>query len=89
MTPFAVIYAVLKAIPPLKDLLDRFLRFYHEQEVQRLRDANVEAIHQARDDQDQRGIERALGNPNAGEPVDLAGSVIVSHVTGVFNKKAD
>lgn len=86
---FAIILGVLKAIPPLKDLFDRFLVFYAERQIANMKKENVEAIRKAMDEQDQREIEKAMGSSKAGEPTGVPGSRIVDSVHGVRHSKTD
>jgi len=80
---FAFVLAVLKAIPPLKDLFDRFMVFYFNSQIASMKVKNADAIRKAFNEYDQRGIEEALGSSSAGKPVDMAGSEIRDSIPGV------
>lgn len=69
--------ALIQAIPALKSLVDQFVTLYVSQVIQGMRAENIQAIRDALDKHDQRGLENAIGSPLAGKPSGDAGSVIV------------
>lgn len=67
------IYAFLVAIPILKDFVERFITFYVAQQIAHMKQENRDGIRKAVFNHDQRDLEKAVGNPNAGEPTNLPG----------------
>lgn len=68
---FAGLVAFFKAIPALKDILDRFIAFYVQRELENFKKENAEAIRKAIHEKDQRDIEKALGSKLKGQPTGL------------------
>lgn len=73
---FAAVIAVCKAISVLKELLDKFMVFYVQTETENLHTADRAAMRKAIDEQDQRDLEKQIGNKNPGEPSGTPGTVI-------------
>lgn len=69
-----VLLAVLRVIPILKDWFDELVSLYIQSQLESMRQENRDAIKHAFEKQDQRPIEKVIGNPNAGEPSNLPGS---------------
>lgn len=75
----SLILAVLKAfavIPALKELWDEFVAWYVELCISKMSEQHRTAIRTALERYDQRPIEEAIGNPGAGEPSGVPGSII-------------
>lgn len=79
MEIFTGILAIFKAIPVLDQWLEKFVTFYVEQKWKAMLEENRAAIRKALVEHDQRDIEKAIGNPEAGEPSKAPGVVIVDH----------
>lgn len=80
---FGFIYAVIKAIPIVKDWFDKFMTWYIAQGVAHLKEADREAIRKAIDEQDQRDLEKQIGDREPGEASHLPGTGIVDILPGV------
>jgi hypothetical protein len=87
-----VLLALFKAVPALKDWWEQLIVLYVEHQKKVIRREIREAITYALVEQDQRKIEKALGSPHAGKPVNVPNSEIVDSLPGVKrvrNKKAN
>jgi hypothetical protein len=80
---FAGLTAFIKAVPVIKELVDRFITFYIEREIASMKKENAEAVTIAVLKHDQRPIEHALGSPNAGKPSGIPGVQIRDRIPGV------
>jgi hypothetical protein len=78
-----VLLVAFKAVPVLKEVWDRLLVMYLEKKKAELAEEVRLAIYNAVHSQDQRGIEKAIGSPNAGQPVEISDSQIVDRLPGV------
>jgi hypothetical protein len=65
-----VLLAAFKAVPLLKELFDRLLVMYLQKEAEKLKEEIRLGIYNAVAQKDQRGLEEAIGNTNAGKPVE-------------------
>lgn len=77
---------IIKAIPAIKSLFEQLVGLYVASELVSMKKENRDAIKKAIHEFDQREIEKALGNPNAGDPSNLPGSELRSSLPGVPNK---
>lgn len=84
-TIFAGIVAIAAAVPVIDKWLQSFVAFYAASQLSRMKKENIDAIREAFYEHDQRGIEKAFGNPNAGEPSGVG--IIVDSIPGVSDKK--
>jgi hypothetical protein len=80
---FNAIIALASMFKIGKELLDSFAVYYFQKKLAEMKEENRLAIKKAIEEHDQRDIEKALGNPNAGEASYAAGSEIVDHLPGV------
>lgn len=80
---FAFIFALLKAIPVLKGWVDQFTVWYIQKGVADLKEADRAALRKAIDEQDQRDLEKQIGDKNPGAPSFLPGTTIVDSLPGV------
>jgi hypothetical protein len=71
------ILIILKAIPALKDAVDRFIAFYVQQEYLAMKKANQDGIKKAIEQHDQRSLEAAIGSTKAGEVSNRPGAIVV------------
>lgn len=78
--------AIIKAIPALKSIFEGLFSLYVQKEIENMKKENRDAIKKAINEHDQRLIERALGNPRAGEASGDAGAVIIDHAPGRLPK---
>lgn len=85
LTVFAYILAFLKVIPIVDGWVRDFIVYYSNSAIDRMTTENRAAIKKAIDGQDQRDLEKALGNPNAGEPSNIAGTELRDTLPGVSN----
>lgn len=69
-----ILIIILKALPALKALVDRFFALYAQQEYRSFQKAVQEGIRKAVDEHDQRDLEKAIGSPKAGLPSGVPGS---------------
>lgn len=77
MQVFPMLLALLKAIPALKNLFDRFMVWYTEREIASMQKENALALVKVVKEHDQRDLEKAIGNILPGKPSGDAGSRIV------------
>lgn len=77
------ILLILKAIPALKDAVERFIKYYIEVEYQGMKTANREGIKYAIEKHDQRKIEEAINSSKAGIPSGHSGSTFHDELPGV------
>ena len=77
MPIFAIILAVIKAIPAIQSFVDSFIVFYTNSEIDKMSASNLAAIKKVLNDKDQRDLEKAIGSPTAGKPSGDAGAVIL------------
>ena len=80
---FGGLVAFFKAIPILNSWLEQFESWYFRTQVASMKKENRDAIKKAIDEQDQRDLEKVLGNPNAGEPSNLPGVEQRNSIPGV------
>jgi hypothetical protein len=73
---FSSIIAIIKIIPAIKSAFDDLVAFYVRQEIAEMKAGNRAAIKKALEHHDQRDIEKQMGNPNAGGPSGVPGTVI-------------
>ena len=86
-TILAIILAVFKAIPKIKELWDELVTMYIDHEIANMHEKDKEAIRKAIDGKDQRDLETQIGNPNPGSPSGLPHTVIRDELPGVPNPK--
>ena len=83
MTVISSVIAVIKAIPVVKEWFDSLLAMYVRSEIASMKKENREALRKAIDEQDQRDLEKAIGNPNPGEHSGIPGTEIRDKLPGV------
>lgn len=86
-TVFSAIIAVINLIPVVKSLIDSFIAYYVQTQIAKMREENAAAIRKAVLEHDQRPIEEALGNPDAGKPSGLPGVEHRTTIPGVHHKE--
>lgn len=77
------IFAIAKAVPIFKEWLAKLSVAFIKWQAKEMKQEHREAIHKALSEDDQRPIEEALGNPNAGELSGVPGSEIRGPLPGV------
>ena len=75
---FSFLLAFLKAVPVLNSWFEQFVAFYTNAAIDRMQKENRDAVRKAVQEYDQRELEKAVGNPNPGEPSGQQGSEIIS-----------
>jgi hypothetical protein len=80
----ALLTALFKTIPYLKQVWDDILREYVKSQKQKIIDENNESVDIAISTQDQRPIEIALGAEVAGKPSGHSDTEIVTSLPGVI-----
>jgi hypothetical protein len=83
LTLFSSIVALAKAIPVVDKWFQQFVTYYVNSAIDRMAVENREAIKKAIEDQDQRDLEKAIGNANAGELSEVPGTVVRDNLPGV------
>ena len=71
---FAAIAAIIKAIPIIKKWVDLFMVYYFNYTVDKMRKEDRAAIRKAIDEQDQRDLEKQIGDRHPGENSNLPGT---------------
>lgn len=79
MSVFLSILKVLAAIPALIGTFDEFASWYVTLRISIMKKENADAIRKAVQAHDQRSIEKAYGDPQAGEPSGINGTIILDH----------
>lgn len=82
-TFLSLMLAIFKAIPPLKSFFDALVRAYVNRTIDSMAKEDREGLRKAFEEQDQRDLEKAMGNQNAGKEVPATGSEIVDSLPGV------
>ena len=77
MTIFLAILNALGAIPAIKDMLESAIAAWTASRLAGMAEDNRKAIKDAVALHDQRPIEEVIGNPEAGNPSGVPGSVFV------------
>lgn len=80
---FSAVIGVINLIPTVQGWVESFVAYYVEKQRAQMRAENLAAIRKAINEHDQRGIEEALGNPNAGEPSGIGGVEFRTGIVGV------
>lgn len=86
---FEAVLALIKAIPVFQQWVERFMAWYIERQIAGMRQENRDAIRKAFEQHDTRDLEKAIGNPHAGEPSELPGTVVRDTLPGVHNPSGD
>ena len=73
---FALLLAIAKAVPVVDKWIQSFVAFYVGRRIDAMDAAIVGGIKKAITDKDQRDLEKAIGNPDAGEPTNYPGTII-------------
>jgi hypothetical protein len=89
---FSAVLAGLKALPgavtlanKLTEAVESFIVWYVNNRRDAMKAEHRAAIKKAFEQHDQRDLEKAIGNPNAGEPSNLPGTVIRDSLPGVHH----
>jgi DNA gyrase inhibitor GyrI len=77
------VFAIAKAVPVFDKWLETLATAYIQWKQAEMREENRGAIRKALSTQDQRPIEEAFGNPDAGEIAPVRGSEIRDSLPGV------
>lgn len=80
---FALVSAIIKAVPAVKAIVDRFIVWYVEREIKAMKREHAEAITVAILKHDQRPLEEIIGSSLAGKPSGIPGTQIVDTLPGV------
>lgn len=83
MNFISTVIAVIKVIPAIKSWFESLIAAYVAAEIAAMKKENREAIRRAFDEHDQRPLEFAIGNPNAGEHSGIEGTEIRDSLPGV------
>jgi hypothetical protein len=83
MEIISLLLALFRAIPILDKWFQTLMVEWFNRSVDKMQTENLAAIKKALSDYDQRELEKAIGNPNAGEPSGNPGSTIVDELPGV------
>jgi hypothetical protein len=87
-TIFSALLAVIQLIPTVEGWVQSFIAFYVVQQINSMKAENRDAIKKAFDEKDQRDLEKAIGNPAAGEPSGIPGTEHRDTLPGVPNPPA-
>ncbi len=83
MEIISLLLGIVKLVPIVDKWIQDFIVAYTNSRIDSMRAENFEAIKSAIEKQDQRNIEKAMGNPNAGLPSNDAGTSVVDSIPGV------
>ena len=84
---FKILLGILDAIPTVRMFYEAFAAYYIRTKITAMQKENRDAIRKAVLEQDQIDLEKALGNPNAGEPSGIDGVIVRPDAPwGVHNK---
>lgn len=81
---FSALIGLIKAIPIINGWVQGFITLYVNSAIDRMSAENIAAIKKAIEQHNQIDLEKAVGNPHAGEPSDLPGTVIRDKLPGVL-----
>lgn len=70
----------IEAVPAIKDWVEKLIALYVATRIASMKQENREAIKKALIEHNQIPLEQAIGNPHAGEPSGVPGSVIVDSI---------
>ena len=73
----AEFWAFIKVIPGIVRLVESFVEWYVQTQIDSMKAEHREGIKKAIQDHDQRELEKAIGSPIAGEHSGIPGTVIV------------
>lgn len=79
MSIITAILGLIKVIPIIDGWIQLFVSAYVANQIDTMKKENKDAIRKAIQDHDQRDLEKAIGNQNAGKPSGDAGSTIIDH----------
>lgn len=83
MKTISLVIAFLKAIPIIEEWFQKLVAAYVAARISSIKKEYKDSIKKAFDQQDQRPIEEALGNPDAGAPSGIPGTEIRDSLPGV------
>lgn len=83
MDVIGLLLAIFEAIPIVDGWFQALVREYVKRRIARMKAENLDAIRLAIEEHDQRGLEKAIGNPRPGEPSNLPGVEIHDSLPGV------
>lgn len=86
---FETIINLISLSATLSKLADRFSVMWTNHRIEQMKLENINAIKDIQNNQDQRLLEKALGNPNAGEISHDPGAVVVDSLPGLHIKEDD
>lgn len=72
----AGIVSIARAIPAVRDIVNRIFDEWHKSEIESWDKSKRDAYRKLLDEHDQRDLEKAIGNPKAGKPSGDEGAVI-------------
>lgn len=71
------IVAIAKAIPAVERLVSLLVEEWTKIEIEKWNEERRQALRKLLDEQDQRDLERVIGNPKAGKPSGDSGAVVL------------
>lgn len=80
---FSAIAAFLGSIPVLGRLVEQFIAWYVNKQIDKMSAENATVIRKAIEEKDQRDIERTMGSSKAGKPSGIDGTTVVDSLPGV------
>lgn len=83
MAIITLLTSIFKAVPLLKEMWDKIIALYIQNEYEQMKEENKTAIRKALVTHDQREIEKLLNPTQAGQPSGLPGTVIVPSLPNV------
>jgi hypothetical protein len=87
MEIIALITAIAKLIPVIGGWIEKFIVYYTNASIDRMKSENLKAIRKVLDEKDQRELEKAIGSPSAGLPSHTPGADIVDSLPNVPGPK--
>lgn len=67
-------------------MVDKFISWYISEAIEKMKEADREAIRKAVYEQDQRSLEKQIGDRNPGERSNLPGAGVVDSLPNVVSK---
>jgi hypothetical protein len=86
MAVISTIVQVILAIPKILEGIRALLSFARNQQIDRMKRENAEAVKELEND-DQRKVEEAFGSPTAGKPSGLPGTEFRDSLPDVLHHK--
>lgn len=80
---FSAVAAFFSSIPVLGRLVEQFIAWYVNEQIDKMSSENAAIIKKAIEEKDQRDLEKTMGSSKAGKPSGIDGTTVVGSLPGV------